>query len=144
MVNAFMAALAKARKSKADHFDYNGTRYHKKTSKTGMVLYSKKKGSHSTKKHQHGGSGPKAAPAPGPAPAAKPSGCGGGAAAPAGPVGVESPMVDTASPVGAASGPAPPVPQGGGGKKSRKHKRGKKHHKNSKKNRKNSKKHKRR
>lgn len=42
-MNAYMVAKEKARKGGAASFNYKGTTYHKKKTKTGMVIYSKKK-----------------------------------------------------------------------------------------------------
>ena len=42
-MNAYMIALQKARKANAPSFTYNGTTYYQKHTKTGMVIYGKKK-----------------------------------------------------------------------------------------------------
>jgi len=39
--NAYMTALAKARKSGASSFSYNGSTYKKAKTKTGLVIYKK-------------------------------------------------------------------------------------------------------
>jgi len=42
-MNAYMVAKEKARKGGAASFEYKGKTYYKKKTKTGMVIYSKKK-----------------------------------------------------------------------------------------------------
>ena len=42
-MNAYMVAKEKARKGGAASFNYKGKTYHKKKTKTGMVIYSRKK-----------------------------------------------------------------------------------------------------
>lgn len=42
MANAYMTALAKARKSGASSFSYNGKTYSKSKTKTGLVIYKAK------------------------------------------------------------------------------------------------------
>ena len=43
-MNAYMKALQKAKKSNAESFEYKGKKYHRKKTKTGMVIYGAKKG----------------------------------------------------------------------------------------------------
>ena len=43
-MNAYMKALQKAKKSNAKSFEYKGKKYHRKKTKTGMVIYGTKKG----------------------------------------------------------------------------------------------------
>ena len=49
-MNAYMKALQNAKKSNAESFDYNGKKYYRKKTKTGMVIYGSKKGGSNIRK----------------------------------------------------------------------------------------------